>query len=292
MNSVFPEQSTVYYNGSAFFTEVRNGHLHARNTKGLKRGESHNRGKWGARARRVFVSRVMYMHDHSQGMKAFTMCLTYRHNPTKVWAQRNLNAFLQWMRRRGMQEYAWTLELTQRGVIHYHLIVLAPFIPKDEIKEAWGRIRRDPAPNCVNDIRVLGNAKRAAAYASKISKKDASCMKAAKYASKLSKKNTKDLEHFRLHATSSGLVGTEKITSTEYNLLLAQILHRTEIKTKTTESGVQVFSTWLNRYQTREIFDLISEMREKQREEQEKIARAREYDKRISELRKRQMSFV
>lgn len=77
--------------------------------------------------------------------KWFTMItLTYQTPPEPRQAKQHLNAFLQGLRRRGL-EYLWVLELQERGAIHFHIYTSAEWLPIADLRASWTNISGAPA---------------------------------------------------------------------------------------------------------------------------------------------------
>lgn len=53
--------------------------------------------------------------------------------------KRHLNAFLVWLRRRGVRRYFWWLEFQERGAPHIHVLLDGP-VGKDAVARVWYRV--------------------------------------------------------------------------------------------------------------------------------------------------------
>ena len=260
--------TTVYYNGDVFFTRVRSSAKWMRDTTGLKSGGSSNVGKWGSGARRVFISRACFLADnHQDYVHWLTLTYRYGYSPDKQGVQKNLNNFLQAMRRKGMSSYLWTMEVTNKGELHYHVIMDAPYIPIKWINDTWARIRGDQAANAVQGYRVLNcreNYEAVSRYASKKVSEGYSTRKliqaVSQYASKCatdSEKTAKKSKDFRLWATSSNLAGRESVTITNENAQVSAVIEGKNHKVFKVQNDFEVFSTWLSPRETKKLYDTI-----------------------------------
>lgn len=80
--------------------------------------------------------------EQEQRFKVAMATLTYR--PDVVWNRRHITntikCYREWARRRGIKlAYVWVLELTQRGVPHYHVLIWLPrgYTPPLPDKQGW-----------------------------------------------------------------------------------------------------------------------------------------------------------
>jgi len=236
-------------------------------------------GRWGKKARKVFISRTLWMCDNPTH-EIWTCIPTYRSNPDNPSKQ--LRAFIQHLRRLGMSNYCYTTELQpSTGNIHYHFAVDAPFPSghrKKELNAAWERIRGDVSGNGLRDIRKLKSDSDFASYASKM----------AWYASKSSElrdKSPESIRALRLWATSSDLVGREKIAISDENSQIYMIVNAREGLHMTLQSGFEVEIKQFSREHTREIFALAEILNERDRVKVENSAlKRREKQRKIEDL--------
>lgn len=197
----------IWYNGDVTISEPNNS---KRSVSNLKRGNKQALGRYGAGARRRFISRCMIMYHERGSLPCYSICLTYRTQPTVEESRRNMNAFLSFLRRSGVDQYAWTLEVQERKksgldpAIHYHMLVRGSYIPVKKINAAWSRIRNDFHEYAVRDVRILQTPDKAFQYA----------IKYAYYMTKSGDPNNQllDLSKYRLWATSSGLTDKESVS--------------------------------------------------------------------------------
>lgn len=204
------------------------------------------------------------MNDNRSYKHLKWITITYRDNPTPEQARKNMNTFLQWMRRKGMKNYAWGLEVGKQGKkLHYHMIADVDYIPFAEYEEAWGRIRDDYSGNAVK-VEALKHDAQAAQYASKTNESLVATVKAA-YASKNARENAKEseadmidyLDKFRLWATSSGLVGKEKYTTKDPGVHISSVIAGRQWESIQTETGITIYRAQLSTTEKQKLVELI-----------------------------------
>ena len=278
-------RAKIWYNGDVTISEAA---YNPTSLEPLKRGNELRTGRYGAGARRKFISRCMYMHDSRGDLPVYSTCLTYRDQPEVEEARTNLNNFLQFLRRKGMKSYAWTLEVQERKksklapTIHYHMLINAPYIPVKEMNEAWSRIRSDEAPNAVRDHRLLNSADKASRYATKY----------AWYMSKASEKhqdqeNHLDLTGYRLWATSQSLTMKESVTINDSAFVVGMIPKLKESRQVEMETGYKVLIGKLSSIEKTMCYKLAPEiealLESKNKAEKEAVERrTRENQERIN----------
>lgn len=276
----------VWYNGSASITDFSN--KHERKKEGLKQGGKNGFG-WGANASKVFRSRSFYLVENLPGKK-IVFVLTYRtgvHPETK----KHINAFLQWLKRRGMNGFTYVVELQERNenTVHYHFLVSAPqyFDPK-QINDAWCRIRGDYSPNAVTGLTALRRNNKSGllnymqkgdllAYMAKCSKlefrpgKDKS-EEQVKALRKIYEKKVEFLKNNvdRLWSTSRNLVGVEKVSFDDEQLKCLIIANSYKFRLYNPKEGVDIFTYELDRKETNKIYKLIIELNAAREKEERK----------------------
>lgn len=87
------------------------------------------------------AKRLRHILRNSEDIWKTMIDLTYPanfpYNGRKI--KEHLNTFLQWLRRKNIK-YVWVLEFQERGAPHYHIVVNADFVDKNELSERWYKI--------------------------------------------------------------------------------------------------------------------------------------------------------
>lgn len=262
-------RAKIWFNGDITFSEDNHGatvHEH------LKRGNIEVGGRYGKGSRRRFISRCEYMYFDRGQLPCYSICLTYRDQPSVEDSRSNVNAFLQWYRRRNLRAYAWSLELQERKksglapTIHYHMLVNAEYVPVSEINQAWSRIRQDESPNAVRDVRILQTATKAFQYA----------IKYAQYMSKAAdqKKHKVDLSDYRLWATSRNLSKYESVSVNDTSFALALMEKCGNVREIELENGFRIWQGSLKHSERSHAMNVAREINRFQIDEIERQNRA------------------
>jgi hypothetical protein len=198
-------------------TVYRSGHSYPRHNvnpnslKNLEPGTAKKKrytGKLNTAARETFISRCIAM-SATRRYRLKTFILTYRKGNDNIdTTKKELNSFLTYLRQAyKLYRYAYTLEIGENGILHYHFIVDSRYIPHEKLNQAWASARDDYAPNAVRAIKNLQgrNLEQAAKYASKYMSK-----------SRRSDNEKSNPTGVRLWATSNSLVDTEKYAIPDY----------------------------------------------------------------------------
>lgn len=241
---------TVYADGTAYIT-TRN---YSPQKEKLKPGEGSNVGNWGGNARRTFIARSAYLGNVG-GLKCRTFILTYRSGniPTAKESKSHINAFLQYLRRRGLIGYTYAAELGEKSRnLHYHFLAAFDYTSAKDINDAWCKIRGDYSKNAVRAYRSLEKIYGAAGYASK----------GAAYASKCAEEMKEKGEKFelpkemRLWATSNNLVGKEKVSFDDANISALAMIRCKSFKKCDLDNGYELVMLWLDKKETAALYAL------------------------------------
>jgi hypothetical protein len=108
------------------------------------------------RMRRSTLAAARFLEEE-KGLYPVMVTLTYA--PSATWERRQVAGFLktcrEWSRRLGFKfRYVWVMELTQRGVPHYHVLTWLPrgiTLPKPDKRGWWryGMTRVEKARNAI-----------------------------------------------------------------------------------------------------------------------------------------------
>lgn len=169
----------------------------------------------------------------------------------------------------------YAVELGEKsGLLHYHMLVACPFIPSHDLNEAWGRIRQDPAPNCVRGIKKIRDSGAVGEYAAKGAR---AARYAAKCANRVKHGHALLPEGMRVWQTSHNLVGTEKCSTDDENLLLSMLAGKKCEVFKVTDH-MECFRFELDRESTKVAFEIVERMnlKRKQRDKEKEERRIRD----------------
>ncbi len=171
--------------------------------KNLQVGNASERNyKMTQRKRAIFCSRVMNMADRRRNtLKTFV--LTYRLSADTSNTKKDLNRFLTNLRKNyALHAYAYTVENTKNGQIHYHFIADVPFIPVKTLNNIWCAARGDYAENALRALEAVKNHEKSAKYASKYFTK-------AEESPECIDESGKAVRKTRPYATSNNIQGNE-----------------------------------------------------------------------------------
>ncbi len=253
---------TVYYDGTVYSTPDTPPPL----MDGLNRGNSKSTGTWGKGAKQKFTSRCAYMVDTCR-FNDIVFVLTYRkgHGGEKYF-KRHIDNFTRWLKHRGVQAFAYTIELTPRGTIHSHWIVNSQYFNVTDLNNAWSHIRGDYSKNAVTGLEKLKDIESLSAYYSKAAKASAYASKAARDSLACQDK----LKTIRLWGTSRNLVGTEKITIHDENQQIATLRNCENWQTIQLNDTVQILKSRMNREGVDEVWRMHETFKRQTQEKQSK----------------------
>jgi hypothetical protein len=248
----------VYADGVGFISPLNKNPQ----TDHLEPGKGQTLGVWGKGARRKFIARCAYLGDIGKG-NCKTFILTYRDEtiPDGKTSKKQINAMLQYLRRRDLQGYAYSAEIgEQGGMLHYHFLASFPkwkatgtYTKQDgtvtnrtwkhDLNDAWCNIRGDYAPNAVRAIERLKKLHGASGYASK------AAAYASKCASLFKEPENKMLvpSDIRVWATSNNLIGNESFDVSDIELIEFAREKAKSIREINTDTGISIESLFLDK---------------------------------------------
>lgn len=113
--------------------------------------------RWGCRTCGPRKARKMaYRVEHAAPNKFITLTCNANHmeSPRQVYdrTRRNLSELAKVLRKRlGEFEYLRILEVTKKGMPHYHLVARCPYIQQSDLSQAWNSLTNAP----IVDIRKI-----------------------------------------------------------------------------------------------------------------------------------------